>query len=149
MLAGWRKSWAIQGAEICCLFLIYRVKIRRRTSKKLDCPGCLNLPSLRLSRVNIRGCPSKKLECPRCRNLLSLRLSRVKIRGCLVEFMYLVFTRMPDCESYRRRLRSLLLYLCYAFRVLINSLVRWFYPVQSETLRFWTKRVLFCSPAQH
>ena len=25
----------------------------------------------------------------------------------LVEFMYLVFTRMP-CESYRRRLRSLL-----------------------------------------
>ena len=28
----------------------------------------------------------------------------------LVEFMYLVFTRMPG-ESYRRRLRSLLLYL--------------------------------------
>ena len=36
--------------------------------------------------------------------------------------MYLVFTRMPG-ESYRRRLRSLLLYLCYVFRVLINSLV--------------------------
>ena len=32
----------------------------------------------------------------------------------LVEFMYLVFTRMPG-ESYRRRLRSLLLYLCYVF----------------------------------
>ena len=31
--------------------------------------------------------------------------------------MYLVFTRMPG-ESYRRRLRSLLLYLCYAFRAL-------------------------------
>ena len=30
----------------------------------------------------------------------------------LVEFMYLVFTRMSG-ESYRRRLRSLLLYLCY------------------------------------
>ena len=29
----------------------------------------------------------------------------------LVEFMYFVFTRMPG-ESYRRRLRSLLLYLC-------------------------------------
>ena len=29
---------------------------------------------------------------------------------------------MPG-ESYRRRLRSLLLYLCYAFRALINSLV--------------------------
>ena len=32
----------------------------------------------------------------------------------LVEFMYLVFTRMPD-ESYHRQLRSLLLYLCYTF----------------------------------
>ena len=40
----------------------------------------------------------------------------------LVEFMYLVFTRMPG-ESSRRRLGSLLLYLCYVFRVLINSLV--------------------------
>ena len=40
----------------------------------------------------------------------------------LVEFMYLVFTRMPG-ESYRRRLRSSLLYLCYVFRALINSLV--------------------------
>ena len=35
--------------------------------------------------------------------------------------MYLVFTRRPG-ESYRRRLRSLLLYLCYIFRTLINSL---------------------------
>ena len=42
----------------------------------------------------------------------------------LVEFMYLVFTRMP-CESYRRRLRSLLLYWCVVFRTLINSLVCW------------------------
>ena len=40
----------------------------------------------------------------------------------LVEFMYLVFTRMPS-ESYGRRLRSLLLYLCGIFRALINSLV--------------------------
>ena len=40
----------------------------------------------------------------------------------VVEFMYLVFTRMPG-ESYRRRLRSLLLYLCDDFRALINSLV--------------------------
>ena len=31
---------------------------------------------------------------------------------------------MP-CESYRRWLRSSLLYLCYAFRALINSLARW------------------------
>ena len=39
----------------------------------------------------------------------------------LVEFVHLVFTRMPG-KSYSRRLRSLL-YLCYVFRVLINSLV--------------------------
>ena len=36
--------------------------------------------------------------------------------------MYLVFTRIPG-ESYRRRFRSLLLYLCDVFRALINSLV--------------------------
>ena len=40
----------------------------------------------------------------------------------LVVFMYPVFTRIPD-ESYRRPLRSLLLYLCYVFPSLINSLV--------------------------
>ena len=40
----------------------------------------------------------------------------------LVEFMYLVFTRLPG-ERYRRRLRSLLLFLCYVFRALMNSLV--------------------------
>ena len=39
----------------------------------------------------------------------------------LVEFMCLIFTRMPG-ESYRRRLRSLLLCLCDVFRALINSL---------------------------
>ena len=38
-----------------------------------------------------------------------------------VEFMFLVFTGMPG-ESYRRQLRSLLLYLCYVFRALINFL---------------------------
>ena len=36
--------------------------------------------------------------------------------------MYLVFTRMPG-ESYRRRLKSVLLDLCYVFRALNNSLV--------------------------
>ena len=43
----------------------------------------------------------------------------------LVEFMYFVFTRMPG-ESYRRPLRALLLYLCYVFRELFNSLLCWF-----------------------
>ena len=40
----------------------------------------------------------------------------------LVEFMYLVFTRIAG-ENYRRRFRSLLLYLCYVFGALINCLV--------------------------
>ena len=39
--------------------------------------------------------------------------------------MYLVFTRKP-VENYRRRLGSLLLYLCCVFRALINSLACWF-----------------------
>ena len=47
----------------------------------------------------------------------------------LVKFMYLVFTRMPG-ESYRRRFRSLLLYLCYVFRTLINSPACRFFEVQ-------------------
>ena len=41
-----------------------------------------------------------------------------------MEFTYLVFTGIPG-ESYRRQLRSLLLYLCYVLRALINSLVCW------------------------
>ena len=47
----------------------------------------------------------------------------------LVQFMYLVFTRMPGA-SCRRRLRSLL-YLCCVFRTLINSLVCRFYLLGS------------------
>ena len=39
--------------------------------------------------------------------------------------MYLVITHMPG-ESYHRRFRSLWLYLCYVFWVLINSLDCWF-----------------------
>ena len=42
----------------------------------------------------------------------------------LVELMYPVFTRMPG-ERYRRRLRSLLLYLCCIFQELINCVVCW------------------------
>ena len=44
----------------------------------------------------------------------------------LLEFMYLVFARMPG-ESYRRRLRSLLLCWCDVLRAIINSLVCWFF----------------------
>ena len=40
----------------------------------------------------------------------------------LTEFIYLVFTCVPG-ERYCRQLGSLLLCLCYVFRVLINSLV--------------------------
>ena len=46
--------------------------------------------------------------------------------------------------SYCRWLRSLLLYLCYVFQALINSLVRWFYVKQSNAniFSFWTSRVI-------
>ena len=38
----------------------------------------------------------------------------------LEEFMYLVFTCMPG-ESYRRRIRFLLMYFCYVFQSLGDS----------------------------
>ena len=50
-----------------------------------------------------------------------------------VEFMHLVFTRMPG-ESYHRRLGSLLLYLCYIFWTLINSLMCWFTMVRYKVI---------------
>ena len=54
---------------------------------------------------------------------MSDMVSKIEIEDVpLVEFMYLVFTRMPG-ESYSRRLGSLLLCLCYVFRALIISLV--------------------------
>ena len=51
-------------------------------------------------------------------------------------------TRMP-CESYRRRLRSLLLYLCYVSRALINSLVCWF--SRENLCLAWSKVMTSCS----
>ena len=60
-----------------------------------------------------------------CTLYLHACLVRVTVDVPLVEFMYLVFTRMPG-ESYCRRLRSLLLCLCDVFRMLINSLICWF-----------------------
>ena len=50
----------------------------------------------------------------------------------LVEFMSLVFIHLPG-ESYRSQLRSLLLYLGYIFRALINSLVGQFISHYSLT----------------
>ena len=66
-----------------------------------------------------------------CTILLQTRILLFLEDILLAEFMYLVFTHMPG-NSYRRRLRSLLLYLCYAFRALINSLVCWFYFKQAD-----------------
>ena len=47
--------------------------------------------------------------------------------------MYLVFRGIPG-ESYRKRLRSLLLYLCDVFRALINSLVCWFWSIDNSLI---------------
>ena len=56
----------------------------------------------------------------------------------LVEIMYLVFTHTPG-ESYRRRLRSLLLYLCYVFRALISSFVCWL-SIQNVKKERWSEQ---------
>ena len=68
----------------------------------------------------------------------------------LVEFMHLVFTRMPG-ESHCTWLRSLLLCLCDDFQALINSLVCWlcrgalglflFQTVSCLLFRLWLGRV--------
>ena len=50
-----------------------------------------------------------------------------------MEFIYLVFTRMPG-ESNRGRLGSLALYLCDVIRALINSLVFWLFCTSREKL---------------
>ena len=84
------------------------------------CDQCLSMvqccftstETIRLIRTGIPGRP------PRLSQFLSSDFEAVP----LVEFMYLVFTRMSG-ESYRRRLRSLLLCLCDVFLALINSLV--------------------------
>ena len=68
--------------------------------------------------------------CCCCFNLIAVAVDSVDSRTViqfsedvlLVEFMYLVFTRMPG-ESYRRGLGFLLLCFCDVFRALINSIV--------------------------
>ena len=68
----------------------------------------------------------------------------------LVEFMYLVFTRMPG-DSYHRWLRSLLLCLCDIFQALINSLACRCptpNPLQSPEV-FSTFQVVFVHVPQH
>ena len=59
-----------------------------------------------------------------------------------VEFMYLVFTCMPG-ESYRWRLRSLLLYFCCIFQALINPRVCWFCTSAQDLVLFQIKLKFF------
>ena len=51
-----------------------------------------------------------------------------------MEFIYLVFRRMPG-ESYRRRLRSLLLYLCYEDVPLVEFMYLVFTHIPGESYR--------------
>ena len=61
----------------------------------------------------------------------------------LVEFMYLAFACMPG-ESYSRQLRSLLLYLCYVFWALMNSLGCWLFNTKvSKKSSFYMSFLLF------
>ena len=72
----------------------------------------------------------KRQNNPACTE--SVRVFHIIEDVPLVEFIYLVFTRMPG-ESYRRRLKSLLLCSCDVFRAIINSLMCWFYQIITET----------------
>ena len=66
----------------------------------------------------------------------------------LVEFVYLVFTRML-AESYCRWLTSLLLCLCDVFQSLINSFVYWLYPQQMWRVGCWESGAsLKCPPSR-
>ena len=61
----------------------------------------------------------------------------IYLRGCISGGVYVPYIYMPG-ESYRRQLRSLLLYLCYVFRALMNSLVRWLcICILERSLTFW------------
>ena len=57
--------------------------------------------------------------------------------------MYLVITRTPG-ESIRRRLRSLLLYLCHVFRALINTMFAYFFilfpDISRSSQRNWRNK---------
>ena len=57
--------------------------------------------------------------------------------------MYRAFTRMRD-KSCRRRLRSLLLYLCDVFRALINSLESLFFNVVEKNAFLRSRVPLKC-----
>ena len=65
-----------------------------------------------------------------------------------MEFIYLVFTRVPG-ESYRRRLRSLILCLCDVFRGPVNSLVCWFCSSALGLVLFQTVGVQFKFKQKH
>ena len=69
---------------------------------------------------------------------------RVKKQQPLVEFTYRIFTCMPG-ESYSRWLRSLLLCLCDAFQLLINSFVCCFHKVVATILPFFLSALSFSS----
>ena len=62
---------------------------------------------------------------------------------CILKDVYEdVNTRMPG-KSYRRRLRSLLLYLCYVFPALINSFVCWFCTSARGLVLFQIAKIIF------
>ena len=95
-------------------------KYRFRLIPGFNCSGVGAFPFQYIRNLKQNEAHSARAE-PTHKGVISSR----KDNYILVEFMYLVFTRMPG-QSYRRRLRSLLLCLCYVFRALINSLVCWF-----------------------
>ena len=91
------------------------IKHRFRLNPGYNCSGVGAFPFQYIRNLKQNEAHSARAESTH-KGVISTR----KDNYTLVE--YLLFTRVPG-QGYRRRLRSLLLCLCYVFRALINSLV--------------------------
>ena len=133
-----RPKQTVRGPSFLILSQIYEAFPCRKQSDLLSALSILHLPSqpvnydawiestLKKKKSVLCLCTWVCLKCRVCHWEASFFEAVL-----LMEFMYLVFTRKPG-ESYSRWLRSLLFYLCYVFRALINSLGCWL-----ETTLVW------------
>ena len=119
-----RKGWSGLIFQLC---LVTWLEHQWPLNVRHTCTWLTVLNAIRFSHYRLAGrrffsgggdlCAS---ECAVILYLLLIALLNHDVP--LVEFMHLVFTRMPG-ESYRRRLGWSLLCLCDVFRALINFLV--------------------------
>ena len=141
---AWRYICTVQSARNE-IFLLSLLLISVSIILTKHCKQQHSIPYIAIINDGNNSIVSEKMSMYLWRSISTLYLHARQARATigdsglchvpLAEFMYLVFTRTPG-ESYRRRLRSLLLCLCEVFRALINSLV----------CRYWmlTRRKSYC-----